>query len=157
MTKRKTSSDPWIYILDFSGVEGKSRDFDEESSLLSWCHFSLRKKIKNKKCPLDENKLRIYWNCNWPSEEARVLLIWKLKWPFSSSSSSLGYMRNHKGALSSWAMAEWWSWAPVLTSNASTLPSLAISACCWTHSTERHCLAGAWQRPKKNNNWPRDW
>lgn len=54
---------------------------------------------------------------NPESIEIEIEVTWTT---VSTSSSSLGCVRNHEGAMSSRALAEGWSWAPVLTSNASS-------------------------------------
>lgn len=108
-----------------------------------------------KVCILGESKPRVYWN--WSSESARAAINLETWTTVSTSSSSLGCVRNHEGAMSSRALAEGWSWAPGLTSNASS--TLLGLSCLLTEYTsqKRYCLAGAWQGPKKKDSWSRPW
>lgn len=61
---------------------------------------------------LDENKPRICWTRNWSLEEAKATINLETWTALSTRSPSHSYIRNHEGAMSSWATAEWWSWAP---------------------------------------------
>ena len=78
--------------------------------------------------------------------------IWKLAlW---TSSSSLGYTRNHEGAMSFWAMAEWWSWAHVLTTDASHWPFFALlgHSCLFLNTLHRKILSN-WSLAEAQEKW----